>query len=122
MISKKQAGAVGEALLHGQRSLRQKRDSRLIWYPELEKIPSCDWTVALKDAKWLAWRSWSVVTLFLVYIVCFAGWMISAKLGLEGAYDFFQASLLLLIFGGVAHRWATRRELRRSDWRHRGST
>jgi hypothetical protein len=120
VMSKKQAGAVSDALLHGQRSLRQRRDTRLIWYPELEKIPLEDWTVALKEAKGLAWRSWSVGALFLMYILCFFGWMISAKMGFAGSDDLIQGSLLLLILGGVAHRWATRRELRRSEWRRGG--
>lgn len=57
MISKKQANAVASALTYGLRKECQRRDPRLIWYPELDRIPLGRRTAAVKEAKRRAWRS-----------------------------------------------------------------
>lgn len=121
MVSKKQAAAIGDALAQGNRSRPQRPPYRMRFYPELEKIPSDDRDVALKDAKRRALRSISVVAtscLFLLLLVAMyffyepgSGWVGSSMTGAAAITSLW----------GAAFRWRVRRELLHSPWRPRSS-
>ena len=113
MLTKRQTDAAAEALLHNRREQLERKDSRLIWYPELNKIPFPDRPVALNGAKHVAWRSWPVVTLVCVCIAASVGWYFFREAGAAG---FEQLGLIWAPLSGLtamAHRSQTRRELRR---------
>jgi hypothetical protein len=120
MISKRQADAAAEALTHVQQTKRRKKDSRLAWYPELEKIPYRDRPVALKDAKRRAWKSWPVLLVLCAPVALFVAWVVSRKLGIEGNENFAGAFVLAFMLWVYWHRWRTRRELLKSIWRSSG--
>ena len=117
MTTRKQAKAAADALLHSQRDQSERKDTRLLWYPEIQAVPFRDRATALREAKRQAWKSWSVLFVFIAYIVLFVGWVVARKLDLANNDDLAGSSILVLILGLLVHRWQTRRHLRRSVWR-----
>lgn len=120
-ISKKQATVAAEALMHGRTKQLERRDPRLSWYPELQRIPLPERTEALKDARRGAWRSWIAVVLVCTYLALFVAWVLTRKAGLAEYDDLGAASILALTVSTMIHQWRVRRELRMSDWYRRAS-
>lgn len=113
MISKEQAHAAALALTYAQRKQRQRRDARLIWYPELDPVPMRRRKAVLKAAKQRAWRRWPVIAVVCACAATLVAWAITRELGFDASSDIGGALTLVVVVGLVLHRWCTRRELRR---------
>ena len=119
MNSKKQAAAIGDALAHGNRTRARQRPYRFRFYPELERIPTDDRDVALKDAQGRALRSWPIALLLCFFSGLFVLFYLSWEPGSLGVEQFSGIVAFVATLSGWVFRSRVRVELRRSAWRPR---
>ena len=119
VTSKKHTAAIGDAIAHGNRTRPRQSPYQFRLYPELEKVPSEDREVALKDAKKRALRSWPIAVVGCLI----AGLFVLLILSWEPESSAFEQVSAILAFmaslSGLVYRSCVRAELRRSAWRPR---
>jgi hypothetical protein len=119
VTTKKQAAAIGEAIAHGNRRRPRQLSYQFRLYPELEKIPSEDREVALKDAKMRALRSWPVALVGCSIVALIGLLILSWQPESNGTGQLSVIVTLFATLSGWVFRSRVRAELRRSAWRPR---
>jgi hypothetical protein len=119
VTSKKQAAAIGDAIAHGNRTRPRQLPYQFRLYPELEKIPSEDREVALKDAKRRALRSWPMALVGCVNVGLVVLLILSWESESSGIEQVSVIVAFMTTLSGWVFRSRVRAELRRSAWRPR---
>ena len=119
MTSKKQAAAIGDAIAHGNRTRPRQLAYQFRLYPELEKIPSEDREVALKDAKRRSLRSWPIALVGCLIVGLVVLLILSWEPEFSGIGQFSVIVTFMATLSGWVFRSRVRTELRRSVWRPR---